>query len=533
MKFTDIFAAYSLLSVSYATSIPTGFQQRCSELSKSFRPDDRTTILLSEFVSAGSNVTNPDNHPTCQKKPFVTTLADMCRLRLNVKTSGSSDIIMEAWMPVNWNDKSKRFLVIGNGGLGGCVSYGDLAFTAYLGFAAIAHNNGHTGDTGIYFLNQPEVLKDFVYRAVQTATNVGKQAVTHFYKKSLNKSYYLGCSTGGRQGLKAAQEFPEEFDGIVAGAPANDNTNLDSMAGYYYKALGKPGDATFVTAEQWAAINEMVLGQCDGLDGVRDRVIEDPMMCNPRPEAMFCAPGQTWASNRCLTSAQVGAVRKVYQAFYGKDGNMVYPRLNPGAEIMAAAYMLLQPARYLIEWFKYAIFNNEQWSVDRDFNLDAVAYASKLDPYGISTWKDLSKLKATGHKLLVYHGLMDGIISSENSYRYYEHVSRSMGLPSDKLDEFYRFFPIPGHGHCLGGNGAWFIGAAVQFSTKGVTEIPTEGGVLMSMVKWVEEGVAPERIVGRNITSDGVFGVKEHCKWPKRNVYLGGDASKKESWGCQ
>ncbi|RVD89048.1 uncharacterized protein DFL_000071 [Arthrobotrys flagrans] len=537
MKSTILTFTSSLL-ISLAAASPGHnphfkFQQRCSRLAQTFHPDANTQVLVSQFVPAGTNFTNPDNHPTCQTKPYTITLADMCRLRLKVKTSSTSELEMEAWMPLDW--KKKRYLVLGNGGLGGCIAYPDMGFTTWLGFATIAHNNGHLGDTGEPFLNNPGVVEDFAYRAIKTATKTGKKAVKHFYNSSLKKSYYMGCSSGGRQGLKAAQDFPEEFDGIIAGAPANHLNNLMSVSGHYYKINGNPGDASYLSQAQWIAMRDMTLSQCDALDGVVDGVIEEPRGCNPRFEALMCAAGQTWASHGCLTATQVGTARKFFEPFYGTDGNLLMPRFDPGADVSSDVYGG-QPPRYGTQWWKYAIFNDPNWDFHTQFNLQMVMDVQALDPFGASTWKDLTKLKQSGHKLLTYHGLQDGVINSENSYRYYEYVSRSMALTSTELDSFYRFFPIPGASHCHSGTGNWYIGATSQVGrVLGATNIPTEEGVLMSMVKWVEQGIAPERIVGRNINAQtGVqSSIKEHCKWPKKNVYLGGDPNAKESWGCQ
>ncbi|KAF3223767.1 Tannase and feruloyl esterase [Orbilia oligospora] len=511
---------------------PPTFQQRCARLAQTFHPDHKTQVLAAEFLPSGTNFTNPDNHPTCQSRPFIITLTDMCRLRLKVKTSHASAVTLEAWMPLDWN--KKRYLVLGNGGLGGCIAYPDMGFTAWMGFATIAHDNGHLGNTGEPFLNNPNVVEDYAYRATKTATKAGKKAVRHFYNTSIKKSYFMGCSSGGRQGLKAAQDFPEEFDGIVAGAPANDMNNLWSVTGHYYKLNGNPGDARYLSEEQWIAMRDEILRQCDSLDGVVDGVIEEPRTCKPRFEALMCGAGKTWTSHQCLTAAQVDTVRKLYEPYYGTDGKLLYPEFDPGAEVNDDVHGGAPPSA-ATEWWKYAIFNNPNWNFHSQFSLQMAMDTKALDPFGVSTWKPLTKLKQKGRKLLTYHGLEDGVISSSNSYRYYEYVSRSMGLTSSELDSFYRYFPIPGGSHCHSGAGNWYVGATSQIGrVLNAKNIPTEGGVLMSMVKWVEEGVAPERITGRNMNSKtGVqSSIKEHCKWPKKNKYLGGDPNAKESWGC-
>ncbi|KAF3931157.1 Tannase [Dactylellina cionopaga] len=520
-----------LSSFTSATGIPSGFSNRCSGLARNFHPD-HTTVLAAELLLKGSNFTNPSPHPSCTiVNP--TLLSDVCRLRLNVSTSSTSGIIMEAWMPANWEQKGKRFIMTGNGGLAGCIQFDDLNYISYLGFAALGHNNGHDGDTGVPFYKHPEVVKDFAYRALLTATQVGKKAVSYFYQQTIRKSYFIGCSSGGRQGLKAAQDFPEEFDGIVAGAAGANWNNLMSSFSYYWKYVANGNNPLVLTADQWLSWRDEVIKQCDLIDGVRDLVIEDPRKCHPRPESRLCAPSQTWDLNKCFTSHQVTVLRKIYEPFYGNNGTFLFPSFMPGDETITSLWFQAVAPQYTVDWFRYAILNDESWSVETNFNLDAVDYANAVDPYNISTLKDLSKLKATGHKLLTYHGLADGLLSAENSDRYYESVVRNMGLPSSQLDGFYRYFPITGLGHCSTGNGAWYIGAVNQYTDAPATTIDPESGVLMSMVKWVEQGIAPERIVGRGFTADGkTASTKDHCKWPLKNTYLSGDPSRRNSWGC-
>jgi feruloyl esterase len=185
-----------------------------------------------------------------------------------VATSDASGITLEAWFPSNWTG---RFLATGNGGIGGCIQYEDVAYGNFFGFATVASNNGHDGMTGKPFLNAPNVIEDFAWRAVYTETIVGKELTNQFYNKHFTKAYYLGCSTGGRQGMKMAQAYPDLFSGIVAGAPAWDFNNLDSWGGYLGMQTGFDNtSSSFVPVNLWAVVHEEILKQCDGLDGAID-----------------------------------------------------------------------------------------------------------------------------------------------------------------------------------------------------------------------------------------------------------------------
>ncbi|EWC43689.1 hypothetical protein DRE_01576 [Drechslerella stenobrocha 248] len=420
MKFALVYAASAALTPSLAAAaIPRDFFNRCGSLVRDFKPAPFVRVELSEALAKGTPFVSPDTHPSCLRHVPKTYTSDVCRLRFIISTSGSSSTTVEVLMPVDW--KGQRFLMTGNAGLGGCVPYHSMIDAAALGFATVGHDNGHQGDTAEPFLNRPEVVKDYVYRSLQSATTVGKVAVAYFYKGAARKSYYMGCSTGGRQGMKAAQDFPEEFDGIISGAPAINLNNLFSDQGRHRKNMGAPGSPTFVSVEQWAAVNELVIKQCDHIDGVLDGVVEDPFKCTPRPERMLCRQGQTWTSHKCLTSAQVSAVRRAYEPFYNSTGGIIYPRLVPSSERQAFRNNSTT-TEYMWDWFRYAVYNNPNWSPD-DFSISTAEYSNKVDLYGASTWKDLTALKAQGTKLLMYHGLQDGLISAESSYQYYEHVS--------------------------------------------------------------------------------------------------------------
>lgn len=452
---------------------------------------------------------------------------------MNVTTSNASNIILEAWLPSTW---SGRFLSTGNGGLAGCIQYGDIAYAASNGFAAVGANNGHNGTSGKPFYNSPEVVEDFAYRSVHTGVVVGKQLTQAFYQKSIKKSYYLGCSTGGRQGMKSAQKFPEDFDGIVASAPAFDFNHLTDWSGWLSSVAGFDNtSSTFIPQSLWTVINNEVLRQCDSLDGATDGIIEDPDLCKPILETLICSPNATNTST-CLNSAQYARAVKLFGPLYNSSGTLIYPRLQPGGH--AGAYPLLftgQPFIYTQDWFRYAIYNNATWD-GRTLSQADYTYADQLDLYNISTWNgDLSPFAARGAKLITYHGLQDNLISSENSARYYSHLSQTMSLPPAAIDDFYRYFRISGMAHCSGGPGAYDVGHYYVGRPAGVSN--PQNNVLQAIVAWVENGTAPEYLEGikwkNNTASLGEAFRRRHCRYPRRNVYTGtGNGTDEDGWNC-
>ena len=182
-------------------------------------------------------------------------------------------------------------------------------------------------------LNSPQRVADLPDR-LHTITVAGKILTRFFYSKPYTKSFFLGCSLGGRQGIKAAEMFPSDFDGIVAGSPALDFNNLQSWRARFFPITGRPNSSDYISTARWInLIHGEILNQCDGLDGAIDGIIEDPNLCSFRPEALLCRRKTT---ADCLTSNQVEMVREIFSPFYGENGNLIYPAMQPGSEIMAA-----------------------------------------------------------------------------------------------------------------------------------------------------------------------------------------------------
>ncbi|KAH7377484.1 tannase and feruloyl esterase [Cadophora sp. MPI-SDFR-AT-0126] len=503
------------------------FRSKCTDLALSL-DIPHGTVSSSSLVAAGSTLQFPNSDPTCTR-PSQSVSVDLCRVTLTVATSNRSSISMETWLPANWTG---RFLSTGNGGLGGCIQYEDIEYGASLGFATVGTNNGHDGMTGESFLNNADVVEDFAYRALHTGVVIGKKISASFYGTQHSKSYYLGCSTGGRQGMKEAQTFPDDFDGIVAGAPAMAFNNLTSWSSHFLPLTGLPDAPTFIPLDMWPTIAQDVMNQCDLDDGLADGILASPDLCDYNPEGLCC--GVSTNSTNCLTTTQVQTLKSIYSPLLDANGDLVYPRLQPGAELLGApqTYFTGQPFG-ASDWFKYAIFNDPNWD---PMSLKPADYvlSSSLNRFNIETFDgDLSAFQKKGGKLLHYHGLVDPVISSENSPRYYQHVSDTMGLSSTQLDEFYRYFPVSGMTHCSGGPGAAFIGNSARNSAS----LDPQENVLMRMIDWVENGNAPETITGvafvNGTVESGIAFKRNHCKWPARNQYQGsGDPNNADSWKC-
>ncbi|PPJ57299.1 hypothetical protein CBER1_09021 [Cercospora berteroae] len=501
------------------------FRARCL----AFKPErfvNNATRNVLEYVAPGTNLTLPDNVASCNRNSQVVEEA-VCRVALSIPTSKRSSISFELWLPEKWQG---RFLATGNGGVDGCIRYEDLAYGSRNGFATAGANNGHNGTTLIAALNNDDVVKDYAHRSLHTTAQVGKNLVRQFYRKPHKKSYYIGCSLGGRQGIDAADKYPDDYDAILAGAPAVDFNNLYSWRAHF--PLNTSSD--YIPPESWRTfIHDEVLLQCDTLDGVRDTIIEDPLHCNFRPAKLLCSDSRT---TNCLTHQQVQSVAQVYQPYTYPNTTQIYPPLQPGAELAASTGLLSsQPFPLSVEYFKYVIYNNASWS-PYNFSTTDASFAESKNPGDIRTWpQDLRAFRNRGGKLFMYHGLQDQQITSSNTPRFYERMRGSTGKSYEEMDEWVRFFRISGMGHCNSGPGGWVLGQMGGGSAAGI-EFEAKENVFAALVEWVEKGRAPETVLGTKFVNDTVeLGVqlrRRYCKWPLTNKYRGGDASLPESWGC-
>ncbi|KAJ6569738.1 tannase and feruloyl esterase [Mycena vulgaris] len=457
---------------------------------------ENTTILNVTYVAAPTNVSTPG---VCQSSAPVSA-APLCRVQFIINTTATSAVHAEAWLPDTWFG---RFLGLGNGALGGCIDYPNLDYGASFHFATVGSDNGHDGGGGAdpgdahQFLHHPEVINDFAFRAVHVEALIGKQIVSHYYGPTakIEKSYYLGCSTGGRQGTQAALRFPEDFDGIVAGAPATDFNHL------------------FLPPALWGVVSAEILRQCDALDGVVDGIITEPDACDFRPEAIQCT-GSSNKNTSCLTAPQVETVKKIFTPLFGLNGQLVYPRYSPGAEADPVIPALTFGGDFFSltsDWGRFAIYKDTEHDFS-NFGLHDIPFWDSINPGGIATFDgDLSAFRNGGGKFLTYHGRRDPVISSTNSKRVYDLISHTLSLPL--LDDFYRLFLIPGMGHCSGGLGASSFGQSGGLNVVN----DTSHNILLALVDWVERGVAPDTIVGSG--ENGT--TRTHCRYPMRSVFNG------------
>ncbi|HSR05533.1 MAG TPA: tannase/feruloyl esterase family alpha/beta hydrolase, partial [Bryobacteraceae bacterium] len=379
-------------------SLTAWAQTPCDQIKSLAFPD--TVITSAEIVAAG-----PYKPPSAQPGPEqpAVNLPSHCRIAAVLKPSSDSEIGIEVWMPAtDWNGK---FQAVGNGGWAGVISFQAMALALHEGYATASTDTGHQGNgqDASFALGHPEKITDFSYRAVHEMTVKAKAMIMSYYGRAPRLSYWNGCSTGGRQGLMEAQKYPEEFDGIIAGAPANYQTHLHAWSVAMGVAALKD-KASNLSPANLRMIHQAVLATCDAADGVKDGLLNDPRRCHFDPSTLRCA---TSTSENCLTAPQVEAVKKMYTPVKTQSGTLIFPTFEPGSEL---GWTVLaggpEPASVATGTFAYLVYKNPKWDW-RTFDAERdTALADSTDIIN-ATNPDLSAFQSRGGKLLMYHGWND------------------------------------------------------------------------------------------------------------------------------
>ena len=412
----------------------------CESLASLTLPN--ASVTSAQGIAAGSFT------PPASGASPLTRLPAFCRIAATLTPTSDSDIRIEVWMPASgWNGK---FQAVGNGGWSGAIAYSAMAVALESGYATSSTDTGHSGSSARFALGHPEKLVDFGYRSVHEMTLTAKTLIAAFYGDAPRLSYWRGCSAGGRQGLKEAQQFPADFDGIIAGAPAADWTGRAATAMRVAQALRKD-DASNIPREKYPLLHAAVLEHCDALDGVKDGVLEDPKRCRFDPGVLECRDAD---SSACLTPSQVAAAREIYSAATNPRTKRDITGLEPGSELGWATWGGAQPFAIGLEHFRYIVFRDPNWDVRRfTFGTDVVR-AEEIDGGTINALDpNLSAFFSRGGKLLQYHGWSDPQISPGNSVQYYQRVAAAMG-GADAIGRSYRLFMVPGMAHLRRWRGA-------------------------------------------------------------------------------
>ena len=503
--------------------------QPCEKLTSLKLPD--TTITAASVVAAGPFVANP-TAAAAGRGAAPPAVPAFCRVQLTV----APQITVEVWMPASgWNGK---FEGVGGGGYAGAISYPALVTALNAGYATASTDTGHMGGDGRFALGHPELVIDFGYRAIHEMTVKGKQIVEAFYGTAPRESYFVGCSTGGRQGLAEAQRYPDDYNGIVSGAPAIDWPHLlISLVWNSQATLNDP--ASYIPPTKLASINQATLAACDAGDGVKDGLVADPRQCKFDPSSLVCREGD---SSTCLTPKQAEALKKIYAGPRYPDGKQMYPGRLPGVERGWGNFITgPEPGRAanVILGGGYV-----KYFVLQDANADPLAFDfatdmakvdnDERDIAALGTYDaNLKPFRDRGGKLILYHGWGDDAISPLNTINYFKMVvekttggpkAADASAPEDatfqqaakKAGDFMRVFMVPGMNHCGGGPG------------------PNTFNALTALSTWVEKKQAPDMLLGSHMTDGVVDLTRPLCPYPQIAQYSGqGDVKDAANFSCR
>jgi feruloyl esterase len=499
-----VFAGWMIVGSAVAWAAP------CDSLTSLALP--HSTILWAKPVAAGE-FTLPTPGRGANPNVAFKNLPAFCRVAASLKPASDSDIRIEVWLPMTgWNGKLQS---VGNGAWAGSISYPALATALAAGYAAASTDTGHEGNNPDFIVGHPDKLADFVHRSVHEMTVAAKGVVNGFYGSAPKYSYWNGCSTGGRQAFTEAQRYPDDYDGIIAGAPAAYVTRLQGVQVWISQQANR-SPASLIPAEKFSLIHNAVLAACDGLDGVKDGVLENPTKCKFDPQVLACKEGD---GPNCLNAEQVRTARMMYSGIGtewhlgAQHGiNTLFPGIEPGSEMGWNMLASPKPMSLAVEMYKYAAFNGN-WDL-KDFKVDDIMrFEKEKGPAVNSVDPNLNPFFAHNGKLLMYHGWADPGVPPQGTVDYFNSVRETVGA---KASEDMRLFMVPGMGHCRGGDGT------------------DEFDAVKALEQWVEKSKAPERIEASRIRNGKVNRTRPLCAYPKVAVYNGtGSTDESANFSCK
>jgi feruloyl esterase len=454
----------------------------------------RTQVVPAGGFTAEAQPAEGQRPAANARSPFK-NLPEFCRVAATLTPTSDSDIKIEVWLPANgWNGK---FQAVGNGGWAGVISYAALADAVRAGYASASTDTGHVGGRGTFALGHPEKLIDFAWRSEHEMTVTAKAVIAAFYGSAPSRSYWNGCSTGGRQGLKEAQKFPEDYDGIIAGAPAN----RTALALWIAHAVLKD-PASYIPPAKYPAIHQAAIAACDAADGLKDGLIDDPRTCAFDPAVLLCKGVE---GPSCLTAAQVAAAKTIYSpAVNPRTRQQLFSSLVPGTELgWEVQAQGPEPMANLYDQYRYVVFKDPKWDWKTfDFDKDVARGDLPENLVMNATDPDMAPFFRRGGKLLMYHGWSDPNVPTPNTIKYFESVVERLGGAAEAATHV-RLFLAPGMGHCGGGEG------------------PNAFDKVGPLERWVEHGSAPDAIVASHSTNGTVDRTRPLCPYPQIAKYKG------------
>jgi feruloyl esterase len=492
--------------------------------------EGNTSITSATSVTDGTLVISPT--------VTATNLPPFCRVQGLSKPSSDSSIFFEVWLPQQdrWNT---RFLSAGEGGFAGNPAYarngldGSMDELLRRGYATASTDTGHKATDVSWAVGHPEKAIDYLYRSKHLVTVAAKGVIAAHYGKPPSYSYFSSCSNGGRQGLIEAQRYPEDFDGLVIGAPWNFQSHSNAGFVWNAQALSAPGAA--IPAAKLPAITAAALAACDANDGLADGIIAEPRRCRFDPSVLTCKGAET---DTCLTEPQVAALKKIYAGPKNpRTGEQIFPGFAVGSEASWTNLIAnLNAAGLANGYFANLVFENPNWDFRTfDFDKDMSTADTKVGRLGNATSLDYSAAAKRGVKIIQYHGWNDQTLQPAYSPDYYDQLAKANG-GLQATQDFFRLYMVPGMTHCAGGPGATNFGGTGQ-------QVPPLRDALhdvqSALEAWVERGAPPTEIIATKFTDEKVTTrtikyTRPLCLYPTVAQYRGtGDPNEAASFVCK
>ncbi len=437
------------------------------------------------------------------------------------KVAGAVEGVMlfEVALPTTtWNGK---FSFAGGGGYNGSIP--SLAHLVARGYAAAGTDTGHQGSDMSWAIN-PHARINYGHRATHLVTGVAKEIVRAYYSQKEQRSYFVGCSNGGKMALMEIQRYPNDYDAAVVGNFVIDRSRLSMSYVWNAQALASAP----IPPTKVAAIAKATLAACDGQDGLVDGVIDSPQKCAFDPKVLACSGATDGADGPdCLTPGQVSALEKIYAGPSSSAGQQLYPGFPPGHESDYPAYITgagrlssygSSQWNFQDTFMRFFAFGLNYFAAAQfDFDKSVAALAPAAEHQDAAA-TDLSAFKARGGKVILYHGWADHSITPLRTVQYYEDVRKTHGA---QTDEFVRLFMVAGLHHCTGGPGPNHFGGRGQV----IARDDPEHDIVRALDRWVEQGIAPDTLVATKYVNDdprqGVARTRPLCRYPQVVRYRG------------
>lgn len=436
--------------------------------------------------------------------------ARLCRVEGTIE----GNIGFELWLPQDWNG---RMLGAGVGGDAGVYNYTDMSRRVGEGFAVVTTDSGHKQDD-VRWMADPKARQDYEHRAVHLTAQAAKLLAIRFYGKPVERSYFLGCSGGGRQALKEMQLYPLDYDGVVAGAPGP-YMPLQSVR-MMWSALLQRDPAGQLTSEDWDLYESAVTKSCDRLDGVVDGIIENPLRCRFDTRQLQCAERQ---ERQCLSSVKLSLLETIIAPMPDEAGRPMDRGLQPGVRTRPGP-----PSPLLRAMWADGVYGDPLWD-ENSFRRSAdLAAANRIMPELRADRSNLAPFIKAGGKAILYQGWADPSTNSDPTIDYFAAAAAANGGP-ELLAQSLRLFMVPGMYHCRGGPGADLFGGSGHPTWPG----DATRDVLWALIRWVEEGRAPDRLVAAKLAGERESFTRALCPFPSSARYDGsGPADDAGSYSC-